>query len=67
MRKKVEITKDMTLGEVLNYVDDASTILLGFGMHCFACPSAQMETIEQAAEVHDIDLDLLLKKLNERR
>lgn len=66
MRKKVEINKDMTIAEVLNYVQDAGTIFLGFGMHCFACPSAQMETVEQAAMVHDIDLDLLLKKLNNK-
>lgn len=66
MKKKKEIGKDMTLAEVLNYVDDAPQILMGFGMHCFACPSAQAETIEEAAAVHGIDLDLLLAKLNKR-
>lgn len=66
MRKKIEITKDMTLAEVLNYKKDAGTILMGFGMHCFACPAAQMESLEEAASVHGIDIDLLIKKLNER-
>lgn len=65
MKKKVMITKDMTLAEVLNYRKNADVILMGFGMHCFSCPCAQMETLEQASAVHDIDLDLLLKKLNE--
>ncbi len=64
MKKKVQITKDMTLGEVLNYREDASAILMGFGMHCFMCPTAQHETLEQAAEVHGIDLQVLLDKLN---
>lgn len=64
MKKKVEITKDMTLAEALNYCKNASEIFLGFGMHCFGCPIAQTETLEQASQVHDIDLDLLLNKLN---
>lgn len=62
---KIKITKDMTLNEVLTYRKQAPQILLGFGMHCFSCPISQMETIEEAAEVHDCDLNLLLEKLNE--
>ena len=57
----------MTLAEVLNYREQAPEILMGFGMHCFACGVAQMETLEEAAMVHDVDLDLLLKKLNEAK
>ena len=59
--RKVEITKDMTLAEVLNYKKDASEILMGFGMHCFSCPISQMETLEEASQVHDCDLNFLLK------
>ncbi|MBR4124521.1 MAG: DUF1858 domain-containing protein [Clostridia bacterium] len=62
---KIQITKDMTLSEVLAYRNQAPQILLGFGMHCFSCPISQMETLEEAAEVHDCDLNLLLEKLNE--
>ena len=62
---KKEITKDWTIGEVLAEDDDLADILLGFGMHCFSCPISQMETLEEAAAVHDVDLDFLLKKLNE--
>ena len=67
MKKKVEITKDMTLAEVLNYREQAPEIMMGFGMHCFSCGIAQMETVEEAAMVHDIDLKLLLEKLNEAK
>lgn len=63
--KKVQITKDMTIAEVLNYRQQAPEVLLGFGMHCFSCPVSQMETLEEASMVHDVDLELLLKKLNE--
>ena len=65
--KKMEITKDMTIAEVLNYKKQAPEILLGFGMHCFSCPISQMETLEEASQVHDCDLELLIKKLNEAK
>ena len=61
-----KITKDMTIGEVLENNKNAKTILSGFGMHCFSCPMSQMETIEQAAMVHGIDLNLMIEKLNEK-
>ena len=62
-----KITKDMTIGEVLDINKDAKTILSGFGMHCFSCPMSQMETIEDASMVHGIDLNLMLEKLNEKK
>ena len=57
--------KDTTIGEVLKVNENLKEILMGFGMHCFGCPMSLMETLEEAAEVHEIDLELLLKKLNE--
>ena len=67
--KKVSVTytKDMTLGEVLRYNKKNKKILLGFGMHCFGCPVSQMETLEEAAQVHGIDLQILLDKLNGKK
>ena len=62
-----KITKDMTIGEVLEINKDAKVILSGFGMHCFSCPMSQMETIEEASMVHGIDLNLMLEKLNEKK
>lgn len=59
------ITKDWTLGDVLAENDDLADVFLGFGMHCFSCPMSQMETLEEAATVHGVDIDLLLEKLNE--
>ena len=32
--------------------------------HCAGCPGAEMETIEQAAEGHGLDLEKLLADLN---
>jgi hybrid cluster-associated redox disulfide protein len=35
-----------------------------FGMGCVGCPSAQSETLEEAASIHGIDIDKLIEKLN---
>ena len=43
---------------------DAAPILMEIGMHCLGCPSAQMESLEEAAMVHGIDSDLLVEKIN---
>ena len=59
------INKDMTISEVLNLNENLKDVLMGFGMHCFSCPCALAETLEEAAEVHEIDVNLLVEKLNE--
>lgn len=58
------ITKDMTIGEVIKINDKKSEILMNFGMGCVGCPSAQAETIEEAAYVHGVKLEELLEALN---
>ncbi|MBP3431550.1 MAG: DUF1858 domain-containing protein [Clostridia bacterium] len=63
--KKKTITKDMTIAEVLKMNPNLEEVFLGFGMHCISCPMSQMETIEEACQVHGIDVDFLIKKLNE--
>ena len=60
-----KITKDMTVAEVLEQNKNLKDVLMGFGMHCFSCPCALAETLEEAAEVHEIEIDFLLEKLNE--
>ena len=64
-KKKKEITKEMTIGEVLTTCPELAEVFMGFGMHCISCPVSQMETVEEAGMVHGVDVDLLLKKLNE--
>ncbi|MDU4935543.1 MAG: DUF1858 domain-containing protein, partial [Peptostreptococcaceae bacterium] len=47
------ITKDNTIGEILEINPNAADILMEFGMGCLGCPSATMETLEQACFIHD--------------
>ena len=61
-----KITKNTTIGEAIKINKNATTILTGFGMHCFTCPMSQMETLEEAAMVHGCDVDLMIEKLNEK-
>ena len=58
-----KITKDTMIGELLQLTPDISPLLLGIGMHCLGCPSAQMETIAEAAMVHGIDPDDLVEEI----
>ena len=59
-----EISKNTTIGELLTVFPEATPILMEIGMHCLGCPSAQMESLEEAAMVHGIDADLLVEKIN---
>ena len=58
------ITKDMTIGEVIKINESKAEVLMSFGMGCVGCPSAQAETIEEAAYVHGIKLEEVLEALN---
>ena len=62
-----KITKDTMIGELLGIdTDAAAEVLLGIGMHCLGCPASQMETIGEAASVHGVDADELVRVLNEK-
>ena len=58
------ITKDMTIGEIVNADRSKAEVLMSFGMGCVGCPSAQAETIAEAAIVHGLNSDDLVEALN---
>ena len=58
-----EITKDMTIGEILRTNPDVAPILMNAGMHCLGCPSAQGESLEEAAMVHGRNIDELMAQI----
>ncbi|MDO5039284.1 DUF1858 domain-containing protein [Clostridium sp.] len=60
------ITKDMTIGEIIKKDPTRAEVLMAFGMGCVGCPSAQAETLEEAAEVHGLNLEALLEALNNK-
>ena len=58
------ISKNTTIGELLQTNPEVAPILMEIVMHCLGCPSSQMESIGEAAMVHGIDADLLVEKIN---
>ena len=60
----MEINKDMTIGELIEKAPEKAEILLNAGMHCLGCPASQAETLEEACEVHGINVEELLNKIN---
>ena len=64
-KKEVVITKDMVIDDVIKLDQRLGDIFMGFGMHCIFCHMGLEETVEEAAMVHEVDADFLIKKLNE--
>lgn len=60
------ITKNMLISEVLEHgdPDKMAQVLGGFGMHCLMCMLSHGETIEQAAAVHNVDVNEVIDALN---
>ena len=65
MSKK--ITKDMTFAELMVGDRDAAEKLAERGLFCGGCPMAQFETIENGAAAHGVDIDELVKELNNEK
>ena len=57
------VTKDMTNGQLLMEHPNVAPILMEIGMHCLGCPSAQAESLADAAMVHGLHADLLVEKI----
>ena len=60
----MEITKDMLIGELIRKNPESIEVLMSFGMGCVGCPASQMESLEEAAMVHGLDLNRLMTALN---
>lgn len=60
----MQIEKTTKIGELLDTNPEKAELLLSVGMHCLGCPASQAETIAEACEVHGIDVEELIKKLN---
>ena len=61
----MKFNKDTKIGELLEVAPEKAEILMEAGMHCLGCPASQAETLEEACEVHGIDVEELVNKINE--
>ena len=60
-----EISKDSLIGEVLDHDEGTAKYLFEMGMHCLGCPAARGESLEEACEVHGVDCNEMVDKINE--
>jgi hybrid cluster-associated redox disulfide protein len=56
----MEITKQTTMGQMLEFDPGIAYILMQCGMHCVGCPSSIGESLEEACMVHGLDADEVL-------
>ena len=58
------VTKQMSIGQVLNMDRGTARIFMEFGMHCLGCPHATAESLADACAAHGANVDKLVEKLN---
>ena len=61
----MEITRETTMGEMLEYDRGIAYILMQSGMHCVGCPSSIHESLEEACMVHGLDANAVLASIQE--
>lgn len=60
-----QVNKDMIIADMLQLDPGIAAILMASGMHCIGCPASQGESLSEAAMVHGMDADELVKNVNE--
>lgn len=61
-----KVDKTSVIGEIIRENPELADVFVENGMMCIGCPSAQMESIEQACLVHGLSADKLINALNEK-
>ena len=59
-----EITRDTVIADILNSAPDSAPMFLEMGTHCPGCVMAGGETVGEACEVHGVNADEFLAKIN---
>ena len=62
---EMSITKEMPIGDVVKSHPETVPVFMRHGLHCIGCAVAAFESIEEGAVAHGIDVDALMKDLNE--
>ena len=61
----MEITKQTSMGDMIEYDRGIAVILMEAGMHCVGCPASIGESLEEACQVHGLDSDKVLKDIQD--
>lgn len=60
----LQITKDLSIMEVLQAYPQVRSVFIRHGMGCLECMGAMAETIASGARMHGLNLEELLQDLN---
>jgi hybrid cluster-associated redox disulfide protein len=66
--KKITITKDMNLGDVVFKYPEAAEVLTDYGLHCVGCYLNAFDTIETGAKIHEMsdeEINEMVDRVNE--
>lgn len=58
------VSKETIIGDILDRDTSVAPFFLEMGMHCLGCPASRGESIEEACEVHGVNAEELVAKLN---
>jgi len=55
-----KVDRSTIMGDILDRDPAAAAYFLQMGMHCLSCPASRMESLEEACEVHGVEVEELL-------
>ncbi|MGB4598668.1 MAG: DUF1858 domain-containing protein [Trichlorobacter sp.] len=58
------ITKEMIIGDIIRQYPATVEVFARYGLECFECQIADLETLEHGAGFHQLDIEKLLRELN---
>lgn len=59
-----KITKDMIISDILKANPAAEAVFKEMGMMCLGCPASQAESLQDACDVHNVSVEVVLSKIN---
>lgn len=65
MSENNKITGDMKIEEIVAKYPQTIGVFFQYGLGCVGCHAASFESLAEGATMHGIDLDAMLKDLNE--
>ncbi len=67
LKKGDPITRDSIIKNIIDIYPEAIPVLQSIGMGCLGCPSSTAEPLWQAADIHGVDVNELIAKLESIR
>ncbi len=61
----MKIKKDEIINDVIQRHPEVLEVFFDYGISCVGCANSYLETIEQGAKLHGIEIDELMEDLND--